>query len=69
MKAFKEIVKTHYEAVNTAEVLRKAHLSKRTFYEAVSSKGNPTLSTVTRIIQGIASSTSHVVQRRRAVGY
>lgn len=53
MAAFKEIVKAHYEAVNTAKALRGIGLSKRTFYEAVSPKGNPRLDTVAKIIQGL----------------
>lgn len=53
MNAFKEIVKAHYESVNTSAVLRNVGLSKRTFYEAISSRGNPRLDTINRIIQGI----------------
>lgn len=53
MAAFKEIVKAHYEAVNTAAILRNIGLSKRTFYEAISPEGNPRLDTVTKIIQGL----------------
>ncbi len=53
MDAFKEIVKAHYEAINTTRALKKIGLSKRTFYEAVSPNGNPRLDTVTRIIQGL----------------
>lgn len=53
-KAFKEILKAHYEAVNTAATLRKANVSKRTFYEALSAKGNPSLKTVAKIVHGLA---------------
>jgi len=51
--AFKEILKAHYEAVNTTATLKKIGLSKRTFYEALSEKGNPRLDTVAKIIQGL----------------
>ena len=53
LEAFKEIVKSHYEAVNIGRALKKAHLSARTFYEAISPKGNPSLKTVAKIFQGL----------------
>lgn len=54
-KAFKEILKSHYEAVNITKALKKAHLSQRTFFEALSPKGNPSLKTVIKIIKGLAA--------------
>jgi probable addiction module antidote protein len=53
VEAFKEVLKAHYEAINTAAALKKIGLSKRTFYEALSEKGNPRLDTISKIIQGL----------------
>ena len=54
VEQFKEILKAHYEVVNTAKALKKAGLSKRTFYDALGPKGNPSLSTVMKMIAGLA---------------
>ena len=53
IRAFKEILRSYYEAINTAATLRKIGLSKRTFYEAISNNGNPSLDTISKIIQGL----------------
>lgn len=53
MDAFKEILKAHYEAVNTAAALKRAGLSKRTFYDALKPDGNPSLSTVMKMVVGL----------------
>jgi len=53
LPAFKQIIRAHYEALNIEATLKKAHLSKRTFYDAVSEKGNPSLETISKIMQGI----------------
>jgi probable addiction module antidote protein len=53
MDAFKEILKSHYEAVNTTAALKRAGLSKRTFYDALAPEGNPSLSTVMKIVAGL----------------
>jgi len=53
LDAFKEIMRAHYEAVNTTQALRKAGLSKRTFYDAIGPKGNPSISTVMKMVQGL----------------
>ena len=47
-------MKAHYEAVNTAAVLKKVGLSKRTFYEAISPRGNPRLDTVMKMVAAFA---------------
>lgn len=53
-ESFKEILKSHFEAVNTSKLLKSIHLSERTFYEAVSEKGNPSLKTIAKIMRGVA---------------
>lgn len=55
MDAFKEILRAHYEAINTAQALKKVGLSKRTFHDALASDGNPSLSTVMKMLQGISA--------------
>lgn len=55
MEAFKEILKAHYEVVNTAKALKKAGLSKRTFHDALTPSGNPSLSTVMKMMQGLSA--------------
>lgn len=54
-KAFKDILKWHYEAINITKGLKKAKLSQRTFYNALSDKGNPSLKTVFKIFKGLAA--------------
>ncbi len=54
-RSFKEILKWHYEAVNITKGLEKAKLSQRTFYNALSPKGNPSLKTVFKILKGLAA--------------
>lgn len=53
MEAFKEILIGHYEAVNITRSLKKAGLSKRTFYSALAPEGNPSLSTVMKMVAGL----------------
>lgn len=53
--AFKEILKAHYEAMNITSALKKSKLSQRTFFEALSPKGNPSLKTVFKIMKGLAA--------------
>jgi probable addiction module antidote protein len=53
MEAFKEILRGHYEALNITQALEKANVSRRTYYEAVSPRGNPRLSTVMRLMKGL----------------
>jgi probable addiction module antidote protein len=53
--AFKEILRAHYEAVNTVAVLKRTGLSRRTFYSALSPEGNPSLSTVMKMVAGLAT--------------
>lgn len=53
MEEFKDTLRAHYEAVNTTKALKQAGLSKRTFYSALSKDGNPSLSTVMKMIAGL----------------
>jgi DNA-binding phage protein len=52
-KAIKEIIRNHFEAINAAKVLKLARISKRTFYDAVSEKGNPSLKTLVQIVHAM----------------
>lgn len=52
-ETFKDLIKEHFEAVNITKALKRAHVSQRTFFEAVSKKGNPRLSTIMKIVRAI----------------
>lgn len=49
-KGFKEILQAHLEAINISELAEKAGVGRRTIYEALSPKGNPSLNTLTKIL-------------------
>ncbi len=53
MDEFKDILRAHYEAVNVTQVLKRTGLNKRTFYDALKPSGNPSLSTVMKMISGL----------------
>lgn len=53
IEAMKEIIKAHYEAVDLEETLERVHLKRRTFYEALSEKGNPRVETLSKILSGL----------------
>ncbi|MGE3757051.1 MAG: DNA-binding protein [Pseudobdellovibrionaceae bacterium] len=53
IEAMKEIIKAHYEAVDLQETLDRVDLKKRTFYEALSKKGNPRVETLSKILSGL----------------
>jgi probable addiction module antidote protein len=53
-EAFKEVLRAHYDAINTSVALRQVGLSKRTFYNALSKSGNPSLETIAKMISAIA---------------
>lgn len=50
-EAFKEILTAHLEAKVKTKAAKEFGLSERTMYEALSEKGNPSLSTLTKIVQ------------------
>lgn len=52
-RAFKEILKSHFEAVNIRSSTKKAELSERTFYQALSEHGNPSLKTIIKLTKAI----------------
>jgi len=49
-KGFKEILQAHLEAINISDLADKAGIGRRTIYEALSPKGNPSLNTLTKIL-------------------
>jgi len=53
IESMKEIIKAHYEAVDLQETLARVDLKKRTFYEALSEKGNPRVETLAKILSGL----------------
>jgi DNA-binding phage protein len=53
IEAMKEIIKAHYEAVDLQKTLMRVDLKKRTFYEALSAKGNPRVETLAKILSGL----------------
>ena len=52
-QAIKEIIRNHFEAVNATKILKEAKISKRTFYDAVSADGNPSLHTLAQITRAM----------------
>ncbi len=55
LETLKELIRAHYEAINITQALKRVKLSQRTFFEAVSPKGNPSLKTFGKLIHGIAT--------------
>lgn len=53
IKAFKQILKAHYRVVDMDKTLKKADLSKRTFFHALSDKGNPSIDTVSKMMSAL----------------
>ena len=53
IEAAKDILKSHYEALDLEKTLEKVHMSRRTFYDALSPKGNPTAKTLAKIMSGL----------------
>ncbi len=53
IEAAKEILKSHYEALDLEKTLERVDMSKRTFYDAVSPRGNPTVKTFAKIMSGL----------------
>jgi len=53
INAMKEILKAHYEAVDLDKTLERVNLKRRTFYEALSDKGNPRVETLKKILAGL----------------
>ncbi len=49
--AFKEILSAHLEAKVKSKSAKNHKLSERTMYEALSEKGNPSLKTISKIVQ------------------
>lgn len=53
IEAAKEILKAHYEALDLEKTLARVPMSKRTFYDSLSPKGNPTAKTLAKIMSGL----------------
>ena len=53
LKAVKEILKSHYEALDLEKTLKRADISRHTFYDALSESGNPTAKTLVKIMSGL----------------
>ncbi len=52
-EAFKEILRSHIEAVNKVELAHKSKTSRRTLYRVLSPEGNPTLKNISNIIHAL----------------
>lgn len=50
----KEIIRAHYQTVNTDKAIRRAGMSPRTFYHAVGPKGNPSLATLGAMLKAMS---------------
>ena len=53
LEAVKDILRSHYDAVDIDETLERVSVSRRTFYDALSHKGNPTARTRVKIMSGL----------------
>ena len=51
--SFKEILRSHIEAVNKVELAHKSKTSRRTLYRVLSPEGNPTLKNISNIIHAL----------------
>ena len=53
LDAFKDILKTHIDAVGMTELSKKTKTSKRTMYRTLSEDGNPTLKSISQILSAL----------------
>jgi len=53
LDSFKEILKSHIDAVGMSELSKKTKASKRTMYRTLSEEGNPTLKSISRIVSAL----------------
>lgn len=66
-EAFKEIIVGYFEARNISEELEKAKIPRRTFYNAMSPSGNPSLSLIAKLMRIIAGKSERkATSRKRA---
>lgn len=57
-EAFKEIFSAHIEAKNVTQLAKKSKISRRTLYHALSKDGNPSLSTIAKLMHEAFSKVS-----------
>ena len=53
MEAFKEVLKAYLELKTKSRIIKKAGMSKTTFYRVLSKKSNPTVKNISKILQAI----------------
>ena len=51
--SFKEILRGHLDAVNKEQLIKRSGTSRRTLYRILSSEGNPTLKSISKVIAAI----------------
>jgi DNA-binding phage protein len=57
IEAFKEIIRAHYESIEVETALKRAGLTKSTYYEAIRPQtGNPSLKTIAKMLHGLKAS-------------
>ncbi len=57
IEAFKEIIRAHYESIKIETALKRAGLTKSTYYEAIRPQtGNPSLRTIAKMLHGLKAS-------------
>lgn len=53
LDSFKEILKSHIDAIGVTELSKNSKTSKRTMYRTLSTDGNPTLKSISRILNSL----------------
>ena len=53
LESFKEILKSHIDVVGMSELSKKSKTSKRTMYRTLSENGNPTLKSLSKILNAL----------------
>ena len=53
IQSFKDILRTHLEAVNKQQFAKVSKTSKRTLHRLLSPKGNPTLKNISNVIHAL----------------
>ncbi len=53
IESFKEILRSHLEAVNKVSFAKKTKTSKRTLHRILSSEGNPTLKNISSVLHAL----------------
>lgn len=53
MEAFKEALKSHFELQNKDKIIKKARISKATFYRTISKNSNPTLKSISKLLKAV----------------